>query len=104
MEEFVVYVLLSLKHNRIYVGYTSDLITRFKFHNKISKKGFTIKYRPWCVIHVEFFNSKKQAMERELSLKMGQGRKWLRESVLKTMIDTRFIQGEVAQMVRAQDS
>ena len=43
-------------------------------------------------------------MERELSLKMGQGRKWIRESVLKTMIDSRFIQGEVAQMVRAQDS
>ncbi len=104
MNEYVVYVLFSLKYNRLYIGYSSDLIKRFRFHNNIAKKGFTVKYRPWFVIHVEFFASKKMAMNRETSLKMGQGRKWIRDFVLKKIIDGGIIQGEVAQMVRAQDS
>ncbi|MBQ4822524.1 GIY-YIG nuclease family protein [Aquimarina sp. MMG016] len=33
MEEFIVYILYSEKHNKHYTGYTSDLITRFRSHN-----------------------------------------------------------------------
>ncbi|MGV8915688.1 MAG: GIY-YIG nuclease family protein [Kaistella sp.] len=80
--EFVVYILYSKTHQKRYVGFTSDLISRFHSHNTFSKKGFTIRYRPWEVIHVEFFSLKKDAMEREKYLKSGAGRDWLQRNVL----------------------
>ena len=43
MEEgFVVYVLYSQKFDKTYTGQTSNLIERFKSHNFLGKKGFTI--------------------------------------------------------------
>ena len=74
MDEFVVYVLFSEKYGKPYTGFTSNLIERFKSHNLLSKKGFTVKYRPWIVVYVEFFSSKKNAIEREKYLKTGLGR------------------------------
>ncbi|WP_379969684.1 GIY-YIG nuclease family protein [Epilithonimonas sp. UC225_85] len=74
MEEFVVYILYSEKFNKTYVGFTSSIIDRIKSHNFLATKGYTIKFRPWTVIHTEFFNNKKDAMEREKFLKSGQGR------------------------------
>ncbi|MEI9921389.1 MAG: GIY-YIG nuclease family protein [Bacteroidota bacterium] len=79
---FTVYVLYSEAHNRLYIGYTSDLITRFRFHNHLAKKGFTVRFRPWHVIHVEFFESKPAAAKREKQLKSGAGREWIRRTFL----------------------
>ena len=83
MEEYVVYVLKSLSSDKHYIGYTSNLKSRFKSHNQLEKKGFTTKYRPWRVIHVEFFNSKKDAMQRERFLKSGVGRSWMQNNIYK---------------------
>ena len=83
MEEYVVYVLYSSSGQRRYVGYTSDLINRFKSHNYLGKKGWTIRYRPWQVIHVEFYESQSAAIQREKALKSGQGRKWMDENLTK---------------------
>jgi len=77
MEHFV-YVLYSPGYDKIYVGETSNLIERFKSHNSLGKKGYTIKYRPWIVVHIEFFESRSEALRREKTLKQGQGRKWIR--------------------------
>lgn len=41
----------------IYIGYTSDLIDRFHSHNQFATKGYTVKFRPWQVIYIEFFPS-----------------------------------------------
>ncbi len=82
MDEFVVYILFSEKHQRIYIGYTSSLIQRYYSHNFLSKKGYTIRYRPWKVIFVEFYNSKTDAMRREKWLKSGVGRKFIYEHIL----------------------
>ncbi|MFP9112572.1 GIY-YIG nuclease family protein [Flavobacterium sp. RHBU_3] len=76
--DFVVYILYSEKHCKTYVGYTSDLISRFKSHNQLSTKGYTIKYRPWKVIHIEFYPDKKSAMAREKYLKTGAGRDYIK--------------------------
>ena len=69
MEEFVVYILFSKKYMKTYVGFTSNLIGRFKSHNVLGTKGYTIKYRPWIVLEVQFFTSKKEAMEMKNSIK-----------------------------------
>ncbi|MFZ5551697.1 MAG: GIY-YIG nuclease family protein, partial [Bacteroidota bacterium] len=68
---FVVYIMYSEKFDITYVGFSSDLISRFASHNKLAQKGFTVKYRPWKVVHVEFFEEKSQAIKREKFLKTG---------------------------------
>ena len=83
MEEFVVYILFSKDYDKTYVGFTSNLIERFKSHNYLSKKGYTIKIRPWQVIYVEFFTTKSEALKREKLLKSGKGREFIKEIISK---------------------
>jgi putative endonuclease len=78
---FVTYALYSANFNKIYIGYTSDLIDRFYSHNRLATKGFTTKFRPWIVVHVEFFDTKAQAITREKQLKSSQGRLFIREQI-----------------------
>ena len=77
---FTVYVLYSNKYNKLYIGFTSDLEKRFLSHNKLGTKGYTIKYRPWKIIHTEIFDNKTEAMKREKQLKQGKGREWIRNT------------------------
>ena len=81
MEEFVVYILYSHKYNKTYVGFTSNLIERFKSHNSIGTSGYTIKFRPWIVIYVDFFNNKSEALKKEKYFKSGIGREFIRKLV-----------------------
>ncbi|MEO5947386.1 MAG: GIY-YIG nuclease family protein [Chitinophagaceae bacterium] len=74
---FTVYVLYSKSFEKIYIGYTSDLSQRLLSHNELSKKGWTIKFRPWIVAHREIFETKAEAMLREKQLKTAKGREWL---------------------------
>ncbi len=83
MEEFVVYILYSERFNKNYTGFTSNLIERFKSHNDLGTKGYTLKFRPWKVIHVEFFTSKSDAMKREKYLKTGAGREFIKDLISK---------------------
>lgn len=83
--EYVVYILFSPSTEKIYIGYTSDLINRFHSHNSLSKKGFTTRFRPWMVAHVEFFEVKSEALKREKQLKAGAGRRWIHTQLLPSM-------------------
>ena len=75
---FTVYALFSKTFDKIYIGYTSDLSARFLSHNKLSKKGWTVKFRPWEIIYTEKFESKSEAMKREKQLKTAKGREFIR--------------------------
>jgi len=79
---YFVYVLYSQKFDKIYIGFTSNLDERFKSHNELGKKGWTISYRPWQIIHTEAFENKADAMKREKELKGGKGRDWIRRTLL----------------------
>lgn len=81
MDEFVVYILYSEKFNKNYTGFTANLIARFNSHNHLETKGFTLKFRPWKVIHIEFFSSKAEAMKREKYLKTGTGREFIQKLI-----------------------
>ena len=81
MDEFVVYILFSESHQKTYIGFTSNLIERFKSHNVLGVKGYTIKYRPWKVVYVEFFTSKSEALKREKFLKAGNGREFVKKII-----------------------
>ena len=81
MEEFVVYILYSKSYGKTYVGFTSNLIERMKSHNVLRTKGYTIKYRPWMVIDVQFFSSKQEAMQMEKFYKTGKGRELIKQLI-----------------------
>ena len=83
MDEFVVYILYSEKFDKNYDGYTSNLIERFKSHNFLGTKGYTLKFRPWKVIYVEVFETKSEAMKREKYLKTGVGREFIKTLIRK---------------------
>jgi putative endonuclease len=78
---FIVYGLHSEKHNKIYIGFTSDLEARMNSHNQLATKGYTIKYRPWKVIYTEEFSDKASAMKREKELKSSNGRAFIRSLI-----------------------
>jgi putative endonuclease len=74
--EHVVYILYSQKHQKTYTGETSSIIARFNSHNTFAKKGWTVRYRPWTVIHIEFFDNRREAIAREKWFKTGVGRRF----------------------------
>jgi putative endonuclease len=78
---FVVYALYSKQHDKLYIGFTSNLEQRVLSHNVLSNKGYTVKYRPWKLIHQEGFLTKREAMRREQELKSHQGRNFLRSKI-----------------------
>ena len=79
---FIVYVLYSQTFDKIYIGFTSNLEERIKSHNELGKKGWTVAFRPWQIIHTEVFENKADAMKREKELKGGKGREWIRKTLL----------------------
>jgi putative endonuclease len=81
---FTVYVLHSKSYEKIYIGFTSDLEQRLLSHNELGKKGWTIKFRPWQIIHTEVFQLKSDAMKREKELKTATGRNFI-WSLIKAM-------------------
>jgi putative endonuclease len=74
---FAVYVLYSPSFKKIYIGYTSNLSERFLSHNELGHKGWTIKFRPWVIVHTEEFSDKAKALLREKELKGAKGREWI---------------------------
>ncbi len=66
---YTVYVLHSPSSSKIHIGYTSYFEQRILSHNELGNKGWTIKYRPWTVVHTEIFDDKKAAMLREKQFK-----------------------------------
>lgn len=80
---FYVYVLHSPTYNKIYIGFTSDLEVRFKSHNELGTKGWTIKFRPWTLVYHERFSTKAEAMKQEKELKSAKGRSFIRAAILK---------------------
>jgi putative endonuclease len=81
---FTVYVLYSKGYDKIYIGFTSNLEQRLLSHNELGKKGWTIKFRPWYLIHTEEFQLKSDAMKREKQLKTATGRNFI-WSLIKAM-------------------
>ena len=81
---FTVYVLYSKDYNKIYIGFTFNLEQRLLSHNELGKKGWTINFRPWQLIHTEVFQLKSDAMKREKQLKTATGRNFI-WSLIKAM-------------------
>jgi putative endonuclease len=80
MKYFYTYVLLSKKDNKLYIGYTNDLLNRYNEH----KKGFVVatkNRRPLELIYYEACLNREKAIAREKQLKSGFGRKYIKNRV-----------------------
>jgi putative endonuclease len=55
---------------------------RLASHNAFATKGWTIRYRPWEVIHTQSFSTKLEAMEKEKYFKSGKGREEITKFIL----------------------
>ena len=78
---FYVYVLRSLKDNRLYSGYSNNLRQRFADHNK--GRVDATKYRiPLELIYYEAYKNQQDATSREKFFKTQWGRNYLKR-VLK---------------------
>jgi len=43
----------------------------------LATKGWTVKFRPWEIVHTEVFGTKAEAMKREKQLKTARGREFI---------------------------
>ncbi|MFC1703720.1 GIY-YIG nuclease family protein [Candidatus Omnitrophota bacterium] len=68
-----VYILESKKCNRLYIGFTEDVATRLKQHNRGENRS-TKAYRPWKLVRVEEYKDRALAFKREKFFKTGKGR------------------------------
>jgi len=75
---YYVYVLYSLKDNKLYKGYTSDILKRLLRHNSGGNKS-TAHRKPFVLVHVEQFEDKSDALKREKYLKTAEGGSKLNE-------------------------
>ncbi len=77
-----VYVLLSKKTQKLYTGSSRDdtPAKRFDAHNA-GKTRSTKSGRPWLLIYSEHIADYTNARKRELFLKSGQGRKFLKNKL-----------------------
>lgn len=71
---YYIYILQSQKNSSFYIGYTSDLIKRFKEHNAGESQA-TKPFRPFRLIFYEAFRNRIDAKNREVYLKSGYGRR-----------------------------
>ena len=71
------YALKSLARNYVYVGLTSNLERRIKQHND-GKERTARPYRPFRWILSEEFDTRAKARNREVYLKSGIGREFLK--------------------------
>ena len=81
------YVLRSAKNKKLYTGYTSDLRKRFKEHN--DKKSYYTRSRgPYELIYYEACLNKEDARSRELYLKSGRGKRYLKSRLKRFLFRT----------------
>ncbi|OIN89630.1 hypothetical protein AUJ40_01565 [Candidatus Berkelbacteria bacterium CG1_02_42_45] len=65
---YCLYIIRSIKSDRIYIGVAKDLRARILSHN--NRENFATKpYAPWKLIYCEAYLNKKLAFEREKQLK-----------------------------------
>ena len=69
-----VYILASDRNGTLYIGVTSDLVRRVYEHREEVVDGFTKRHRIKTLVYFEHYDSIRDALQREKTLK-----KWPRE-------------------------
>lgn len=86
MQRFYVYILLSKKDEKFYIGFTNNLKRRLSQHAK-GEVISTKKRRPFKLIHYEYFINETDAKAREIFLKSGRGHDQLGNILKRTLTE-----------------
>jgi len=82
---FYVYILQSIKDNKLYIGYSSDLKQRLEEHSRGIVMS-TKNRRPMELIYYEAYRAEKDAGVREIFLKTGQGREFISKNIIYSRV------------------
>lgn len=86
---YYAYVLRSGRDGRWYTGMTADLRERVRAHDR--GKVLSTRYRrPLELVYYEACRSESDAKRRELYLKTGRGKKYLRQRLLSWIRENSF--------------
>ncbi len=88
---FYVYLLLSHKDNKFYIGFTENISRRVEDHNS-GKVASTKHRKPFTLIYYEAYLDKRDAEGREKFLKSGLGRKFLEKQLKHFLTDRRGVE------------
>lgn len=66
--KYSVYILWSISAKKYYIGHTNNVERRLEEHIE-GLKGYTEKYIPWSLEHIEMFPTRSEAMQKEKYLK-----------------------------------
>ena len=69
MKEPAVYILASKRNGTLYIGVTSDLVSRIWQHKEDLLEGFTKKYGVHLLVYYEWHDDMDAAILREKQLK-----------------------------------
>jgi putative endonuclease len=73
---FHIYILLSEKTNRYYVGQTIDVAARLAYHN--ANYSLALKNRgPWKLVYSEEYATRADAVRRERQIKSWKDRRMI---------------------------
>jgi len=75
--KYCVYILYSLKDNKLYIGFTTDIKRRFAEHQSGNSKS-TAPRRPFKLIFCEYYLTKEDALRREKYFKTTAGKKTIK--------------------------
>lgn len=81
---YYVYVLLSLKNNNWYTGFTVDLRKRFMQHQQ-NQSTYTKGRGPFKLIYYEASLHEEDAKARETYLKSGMGKRYLKNRLKRSL-------------------
>lgn len=102
------YLMASKDNGTLYVGVTSDLISRVYQHKTGSNQGFTKKYNVHQLVWFEEFTDIEQAIQREKQIKKW-NRSWKRHLIEETNpgwddLYNSLVTGTVDSRLRGNDS
>lgn len=81
---YCVYVLSSLNRKYVYVGLTNNIERRFTQH-QLGKEKTTSPYKPFKILITEVYPTRKDARKREVYLKSGAGKEWIKRGRIKNV-------------------
>jgi len=85
---YAVYVLVSLKDQQFYIGFTSDFKRRMEEHEEGNSKSTACR-RPFICLFVEYYFSKKDVMRHEEYYNTSAGKSILRLMLQESLLEQR---------------
>ncbi len=84
---YCIYVIQHNETKEIYIGKTNNIKRRLKEHNSNKQKATIRKNGIWILIYLEVYRSKKDADDRENSLKQhGSNKRWLKKRISNSFL------------------